>query len=556
MVWRVEDPQGSESQKVRWDVVPFTRGVGIDLGCGPTKLFPIKNVIGVDNGVDTELFGIAMQPDVRITDASNLPFETEALDFVFSSHMLEHVVDPLAVLREAWRCLKPGGYLVLYLPHADHYPRMGEPGANPDHKHDFTPGRVITLLTQAVGTGLTLIVDEDRVDDMEYSFLLVARKEADGHIGPMDPQQWFGHRTMRMAGKTACVVRYGGFGDQIQASNILPELKRQGYHVTFMTTPKGQEILRHDPHIDTWFIQDNDQVPNGELVDFWKWHEARFDRFINLSESIEGTLLALPGRSNHRWPDAVRRREMGRNYLEWTAELAELPYTSEAAFYPTEQEHQTANDYLAFIACGNRKPAVFEAVPKVATLLWVLAGSSVHKFYPGQDLVIINLLRAYPDLHIIFSGDAACVILEAGWENHPRVHCTSGEMTIRQTLTLAQVVDIVVGPETGVLNAVGFHPNAKVVLLSHSSAENLTKHWTNTRAVVPFNTPCYPCHRLHYTREFCPRDEATGAAACQVSIAPAVVFEAIVDSLVDAPTVRRERLRTAKVIQISHARSA
>ena len=568
MVWRIDDEQGRESAKCRWDVVPFTRGVGIDLGCGPEKLFPIANVIGVDNGVDTDLFGIAMNPDVRIVDASDLPFETESLDFVFSSHMLEHVVDPVAVLREAWRCLKDDGFLVLYLPHADLYPRMGQPGANPDHKRDLTPTDTVELLMEAVGHYWALIVNEKRNEGTEYSFLLVVQKMMAGekpvYADALQPKEWRGHQAMRdrrvacdygnkMARPiTACVVRYGGFGDQIQASNILPELKRQGYHVTFMTTPKGRDILKHDPHIDQWFIQDPDQVPNGALTDYWKHHAARFDRFINLSESIEGTLLALPGRANHAWPDAVRRREMGRNYLEWTAELAEVPYTSEAAFYPAEHETRAARDYLAFIACGNRTPALFEMPPPIRTILWVLAGSSVHKFYPGQDVVISNLLRAYPDVHVIFSGDAACAILEAGWEDHSRVHCNSGNMTIRQTLALAQLVDVVVGPETGVLNAVGFHEVEKVVLLSHSTPENLTKHWRNVRAVMPFNTPCYPCHRLHYTREFCPEDKATGAAACQTSIAPVVVFEAIEDAL----GLVEGKKRASKVVSITSARKA
>src|SRR5690606_18122632 len=121
--------------------------------------------------------------------------------------------------------------------------------------------------------------------------------------------------------KTACVVRYGGFGDQLQAANILPALNRQGYHVTFMTTPKGQDVIAHDPHVDAWIIQDNDQVPNAELWAYWRAWERRFTKFVNLSESVEGTLLAMPGRANHAWPDAVRRKQLGVNYLEFTADL-------------------------------------------------------------------------------------------------------------------------------------------------------------------------------------------------------------------------------------------
>ena len=315
--------------------------------------------------------------------------------------------------------------------------------------------------------------------------------------------------------KTVCVCRYGGFGDMIQAANILPQLKREGYHVTVMTTPKGQDILKEDPHVDGWFIQDNDQVPNHELSLFWMAQAKRYDRFINLSESVEGTLLALPGRTNHAWPDSVRKVELNRNYLEWTAQLAELPYLSETRFYPTREEEVEAESYVAKLADG-----------KAFSILWVLSGSSIHKFTPHQDAIIARVMLELPEAQVIFSGDHACQILEAGWENESRVHCESGKLGIRQTLALAQAVDCVVGPETGVLNAVAFEANAKVMFLSHSSVENLPKHWINTVALEP-TTPCYPCHRLHYGREFCFEDAETGAAMCQVSITPDVAYNAI-----------------------------
>jgi hypothetical protein len=100
-------------------------------------------------------------------------------------------------------------------------------------------------------------------------------------------------------------------------------------------------------------------------------------------------------------------------------------------------------------------------------------------------------------------------------------------MSIRETLTLAQNVDCVVGPETGVLNAVAFEPMGKVIMLSHSSQENLTKHWVNTSTLTPQGVDCYPCHRLHYGSEFCNEDKATGAAICQKSINTEKVLQAI-----------------------------
>ena len=126
---------------------------------------------------------------------------------------------------------------------------------------------------------------------------------------------------------------------------------------------------------------------------------------------------------------------------------------------------------------------------------------------------------------MILVGDNACEILVLGRENEPRVLPQSGKLTVRQTLALEQQCDVVIGPETGVLNAVAFEPNAKVVMLSHSSVENLTKHWVNTESLFA-STPCYPCHQLHYGNEFCAVDQDTRCAWCALSIHPADVWEA------------------------------
>lgn len=508
MTWRPDDPQGDEAGKIKYLIVPYTRGVGLDLGCGPKKAFP--HFIGMDSGKDTELFGIEMRPDVVVKDCADLSNDVEdaSCDFVFSSHLLEHIEDYKAALASWWKVLKVGGHLVLYLPHAALYPNVGQPGANPDHKHDFYPDDITKVMMDrkmhAIGA-FELLVDETRADGMEYSFLQVYRKLEAGTHNVMSAY------TPRPE-KTACVVRYGGYGDQIQAANLLPVLKEQGYHVTFMTTPKGQDILRHDPHIDAWIIQEDNQVPNHELVAYWEAWAPRFDKFINLSESVEGTLLAMPGRANHAWPQSLRHKLLNINYLEFMHEIAELPHSSLARFYPSEEEQTFADEYL--------KADEFN-------VLFALSGSSIHKFYPHQDAVIARILLGLPKARVILVGNDACKILEAGWEEESRVTCASGEMSIRQTLTLAQQVDCVVGPETGVLNAVAFEDVKKVVLLSHSSVENLSRDWANCASLEPVGMDCYPCHRLHYGSKYCHKDAETGAALCQLSIDPERVFQAI-----------------------------
>ncbi|AZG14084.1 MULTISPECIES: class I SAM-dependent methyltransferase [Cupriavidus] len=67
----------------------------------------------------------------RVPDAS--------FDFVYSSHCLEHVVDPSVAIRHWIRVVKPGGYLVIQVPDEDLYEQGHWPSRfNSDHKHTFT----------------------------------------------------------------------------------------------------------------------------------------------------------------------------------------------------------------------------------------------------------------------------------------------------------------------------------------------------------------------------------------------------------------------------------
>lgn len=44
-----------------------------------------------------------------VADALNLPFESESVDFVLSDQVIEHVPDDVAMAREIYRVLRPGG---------------------------------------------------------------------------------------------------------------------------------------------------------------------------------------------------------------------------------------------------------------------------------------------------------------------------------------------------------------------------------------------------------------------------------------------------------------
>lgn len=82
--------------------------IKLDVGCGPKKLpgylgVDIEAISGVDYVVDL--------------DSQLLPFKDNTVDEIYCSHFMEHVEDPVKILREFYRVLKNNGTLIIIVPH-------------------------------------------------------------------------------------------------------------------------------------------------------------------------------------------------------------------------------------------------------------------------------------------------------------------------------------------------------------------------------------------------------------------------------------------------------
>ena len=100
---------------------------GIEIG-GPSPIFepdgalPLYPIVGslanygFQAAEGTFLFSGRTGPS-HACEASALPRGDATCDFVLSSHVLEHMANPLQALREWQRVLKPDGHLLLLLPH-------------------------------------------------------------------------------------------------------------------------------------------------------------------------------------------------------------------------------------------------------------------------------------------------------------------------------------------------------------------------------------------------------------------------------------------------------
>jgi SAM-dependent methyltransferase len=93
----------------------------LDVGCGlgmyVEKLRQFSSeVYGVD--IDGEKVALASQrlPNLYESPAEVLPFRDESFDVILLNEVIEHVDDDRQTIREAYRCLAPGGQIVIYAP--------------------------------------------------------------------------------------------------------------------------------------------------------------------------------------------------------------------------------------------------------------------------------------------------------------------------------------------------------------------------------------------------------------------------------------------------------
>jgi SAM-dependent methyltransferase len=174
-------PEGAES--VGFSVMYLRRvpdGQLLDVGCGGGAFLARMralgwNVVGVDpDAKAVEVARSVRRLDVRTGTLEEQRFETGRFDAVTSSHVIEHVHDPLAFLRECARITKPGGRVVAVTPNTASLGRR-RLGANwigldpPRHLHLFCPP---TLRALAERAGLDVRSVRSSVRNAEFAWLL------------------------------------------------------------------------------------------------------------------------------------------------------------------------------------------------------------------------------------------------------------------------------------------------------------------------------------------------------------------------------------------------
>jgi len=330
------------------------------------------------------------------------------------------------------------------------------------------------------------------------------------------------------------IVRIGAYGDAIITTPLVRYLVGQGHEIVYLGSEQSEEVLRHNPRISKFVYHERDSVANDKLGEYFEKVriEQGCERTIDLCESIEVRLALAHDYPQWNWPKKERAAYADINYYEYAfttacnqhpdiiggMELSEDMFMPEMFF--SEEEEEWASE--------ERKKNIGKKV-----MMWGLSGSGRQKTYPYTPYVVSDLVKKHKNLKVILVGGGSCQLLEAGFPKNDRIVRRSGEYSFRQSALLSKYVDLVVSPDTGFLHAAGCWATPKLGLLTHTTIENITKHFQNDFSIES-EAPCAPCFRLITNAEKqCPIETATKATLCMSKdgMRPERVLERIEEAL-------------------------
>jgi SAM-dependent methyltransferase len=148
----------------------YFKGKVIDIGGGGDPLNKKVEVFDLKNGDGDAQFILKYR-------------KAESYDCVNSSHCLEHMKDVPAALDQWWSLVKPGGYMIIVVPHEDLYEQKIWPSAfNRDHKATFrlktndTWSPVSYDIFRLIANLPDSEVIDSEVQDLNYDYNLLGKK--------------------------------------------------------------------------------------------------------------------------------------------------------------------------------------------------------------------------------------------------------------------------------------------------------------------------------------------------------------------------------------------
>lgn len=177
----------SETAKYRHLTAKYCTGNGVDIGTGGYEPV-VPHAISVElppeqfawyTGGRTPAFPIHLG-----CGALDLPFKDKSLDFCYSSHLIEDMLDWIPPISEWTRVVKIGGYLVLLYPDKKLWNAAIAKGQPPNcqHHHESFVGEMSAFIAKYFGhfevieDRLTALPRDPATGIDDYSIIFVAKR--------------------------------------------------------------------------------------------------------------------------------------------------------------------------------------------------------------------------------------------------------------------------------------------------------------------------------------------------------------------------------------------
>ena len=173
-VKRLEEEAALKAAPQGYDIKTLN---GLNIGCGNRRvsrhLLPVdimrESKLGPTNGEHH-----AFLDDALLANPDDLPFKEESIDYIIALHMLEHVANPMEILRYWSTLLKPGGGIGLVLPNYEYTWSAHGDSSQFGHKWNTNAQIFEKLYQRDLKDWLSL----ERIDMLPYriSFDVILRK--------------------------------------------------------------------------------------------------------------------------------------------------------------------------------------------------------------------------------------------------------------------------------------------------------------------------------------------------------------------------------------------
>ena len=175
----------------------FVRGSTLDIGAGQDPVSPDAVVFDKPQGNAENIFE---------------HFKHESFDCVFSSHCLEHINEPLLVIRDWFALVKPGGHLFVIVPDEDLYEQGHFPSIfNNDHKSTFTISKSASWSPKSVNL---LEIAQELNGEIAY-----LKQQSDGYNYSLKTFSKLGLRKYRIGSH---LLRFGGLKRILLRLRLIP----------------------------------------------------------------------------------------------------------------------------------------------------------------------------------------------------------------------------------------------------------------------------------------------------------------------------------------------